>query len=53
MPKHLFCKIFLTIQYILDNKIKAIILVNTCAARYNFIEEKFAKIVCERLEIQP
>ena len=53
MPKNLFCKSFLTIQCILDKKIKAIRLVDACAIRFGFIKKKFAKIVCERLEIQP
>ena len=53
MPEDLFCKSLLTIQCTLGNKIKAITLVDTCATGFGFINEKFAEIVCERLEIQP
>ena len=30
-----------------------IILANTCATRYGFINEKFAETVCQILEIEP
>ena len=53
MPKNLFYKSFLTIQCILGNKIKATILIDTCATRFGFINEKFAEIVYKKLEIQP
>ena len=53
MPEELFCESPPTIQCILGNKIKATTLVDTCATRFGFINEKFAEIVCERLEIQP
>ena len=29
------------------------ILANTCATRYDFIDEEFTKIVCQVLEIEP
>ncbi len=53
MPKDLFCESLFTVQYILGNKINAITLVDTCATRYGFIDEKFAEIVCQTLEIKP
>ena len=53
MPKDLFCKSPLIIQCTLGNKIKAITLVNTYATGFGFIDEKFAVIICEKLEIQP
>ena len=31
----------------------ATILVNTCATGYGFINEEFAEIVCQFLEIEP
>ena len=51
LPEDLFYKSFFLIQCILGNKIKATTLVDTCATRFGFIDEKFAEIVCERLEI--
>ena len=51
--RDLFCESPLTIQCTLGNKIKATTLVDTCATGFGFINEKFAEIVCERLEIQP
>ena len=53
MPEDLFCKSSLTIQYTLGNKIKATTLVDICATGFGFIDEKFAKIICKKLEIQP
>ena len=53
MPEDLFCESPLTIQYTLGNKIKATALVDICATRFGFIDEKFAEIVYEKLEIQP
>ena len=53
MLEDLFCKSSFTIQCILGNKIKAITLVDTGAIRFGFIDEKFAEIVCKKLEIQP
>ena len=51
MLEDLFCKSFLTIQYILGNKIKATILVDSCAIGFDFIDKKFAKFIYKRLEI--
>lgn len=45
MQKNLFSKSPFTIQYILRNKIMAIILTDTCTTRYDFIDKKFAKKV--------
>ncbi len=53
MPKDLFCESLFTVQCTLGNKINAITLVDTCATGYGFIDEKFAKIVCQILEIEP
>ena len=53
MPKNSFYKCFLTIQCTLGNKIKVTTLVDPCAAGFGFINEKFIKIVCKKLEIQP
>ena len=39
-------------QCTLGNKINAITLVDTCATRYGFIDEKFAEMVCQTLEIE-
>ncbi len=52
MPKDLFCESLFIVQCILGNKINAITLINTCATRYGFIDEKFAEIVCQTLEIE-
>ena len=52
MLENLFCKSFFTIQCTLGNKIKVTTLIDTCTIRFSFIDEKFAEIVCERLEIQ-
>ena len=52
MPEDLFCESLFTIQCILGKKIKAIILVDTCATRFGFINNKFAEIICHILEIQ-
>ena len=51
MLKDLFYKSFLGIQYTLGNKIKATKLDNIYAAKFDFIDEKFIKIVYKRLEI--
>ena len=53
MSEDLFCESSLTIQCTLGNKIKATTLVDTCATGFGFIDEKFAEIVCKKLEIQP
>ena len=52
MLEDLFCERPLTIQCTLGNKIKATTLVDSCVTGFGFIDEKFAEIVCERLEIQ-
>ena len=53
MPKDVFCKSYFTIQYILENKIKATTLADTYSIRYGFINEKFVEIICQILEIKP
>ena len=53
MPKNLFCESFFTIQCTLENKIRATTLADTCATGYGFIDEEFAEIVCQVLEIEP
>ena len=53
MPKDLFCESPFTIQCILGNKIRATTLADTCATGYGFIDEEFAKIICQVLEIEP
>ena len=52
MLKNLFYESPFTIQCTLGNKIIAIILADICATRYGFIDEKFAEIVCQILEIE-
>ena len=51
MSEDLFCKSFLTIQCTLENKIKAIILVDTYTTEFGFIDKKFAEIIYKKLEI--
>ena len=53
MQKNLFYKSFFTISYILDNKTKAMTLIETFITEFGFINKKFAEIVCEKLDIQP
>ena len=53
MLKDLFCKSPFTIQYTIENTIKATILADICATGYGFINEKFARTVCQVLEIEP
>ena len=53
MPKDLFYESPFIIQCTLGKRIMATILANTCATRYGFIDKKFAKIVCQVLEIEP
>ncbi len=53
MPKDLFCENSFTIQRTLGNKIKATTLADTCATGYGFIDEEFAKTICQVLEIEP
>lgn len=50
--KDLFYKSFHIIWYIVDYKIKAIILVDTCTIGFGFINKKFMRIVYKRLGIQ-
>ena len=52
MLEDLFCKSLLTIQYTLSNKIKATTLIDIYTIRFSFINEKFAEIIYEKLEIQ-
>ena len=52
MPKDLFYESFFIIQYIQRNKIKAIILADIYANRYDFMDEKFAETVCQVLKIK-
>lgn len=49
MFKDLFCEDLLIIQYILKNKIKAIIFI--FAIRFGFIAKKFMKIIYKKLGI--
>lgn len=51
MSKNLFHKNPLTIQYIPDNKIKIIILIDTYTTEFSSIDEKFIEIVYKKLEI--
>ena len=51
MLEDLFCESPLTIQCILGNKIKAIILVDIYATGFGFIDEKFAETICYILKI--
>ena len=53
MLKNLSCESPFIIKYILENKIKAKNIANTCAIRYGFIDKKFEKTVCQVLEIKP
>ena len=52
MPKNFFCERPFTIQCIPENKIRATILAHTYATGYGFIDEEFAKTVCQVLEIE-
>lgn len=52
MPKYHFYKTFFTIKCILENKIIATTFANICVIEYGFINNKFAKIVCQVLEIE-
>ena len=51
MPKNIFCESSFIIQYILGNKIMAIILASTCTIGYDFIDEKFVETICQVLKI--
>lgn len=46
MLENLFYESLFTIEYILKNKIEAILLVDTYIIEYGFINKKFAKEVC-------
>lgn len=46
MLKNLFYKNLFAIQYILRNKIEAILLVDTYVTRYSFINKRFVKEIC-------
>ncbi len=37
----------------IKNKIESIILIDTCATRYGYIDEEFVETVCQILEIEP
>lgn len=50
--KDLFYQSYFMIQYILQNKIHVITLINTYAIGYGFINKKFVEIVCKTLEIK-
>lgn len=52
MPKDLFWKSLFTIQYILADKIIVIVLANIYTTRYDFIDKKFVKIVCQVLKVK-
>ena len=52
MLKNLFYNCSFIIQYILGNKIKAITLVDIYTIKFGFIDEKVAKIICQRVEIK-
>lgn len=52
MPEDLFYENVFIILYILDNKIKVIILVDTYATRLYYIYEKLTKIVYQKLKIK-
>lgn len=52
MPKDIFCDSFVTLWYILINKVKAITLVNTCATGYSIIDNDIVETVCQILKIE-
>lgn len=51
MLDNLFYEIFIIIQYILGNKIKAITFIDICTIGFDFINKKFAEIIYKSLEI--
>ena len=51
MSKDLFYESSFTVQCILGNKINAIILVDTYAIRYGFIDGKFTEIIYQTLKM--
>lgn len=52
LPKNISCESFQTIQYTLGNKIYIIIIVDICATRFSFIDEKFMELICKTFEIK-
>lgn len=52
MSENLFYKSFFIIQYILGNKINAIILVNIYTIRYGFINKKFSEVIYQMFKIK-
>ena len=53
VPKDLFYESLFIIKYTLENKIMDVILVNTYAIEYYFIDAKCAKTVCLVFKIEP
>lgn len=53
ISEDLFCENSLIIQYISSKKNKAIILVDTFAIRFAFIDKNFIEFICKKLQIQP
>lgn len=53
LPEDLFCKNLFIILCILDNNINATTLIDIGAIGFDFIDEKFARIIYKKLEIQP
>lgn len=53
MSKDIFCESPFTIQYILENKIEAIILTDIYTIKYGFINKIFVEKVCQIFEIEP
>lgn len=52
MLEDLFCNSFFTVKCILKNKINEITLINICAIRYGFINEKVVKIIYQTPEME-
>lgn len=53
MSENFFCESLFTIQYILDNKIEAILLADIYVTKYSFTDRKFREEDCQILEIEP
>lgn len=53
MLENIFYERLFIILYTLGNKVKVILLTNTFATRYSFINTKFVKKVCQVFEIKP
>lgn len=51
MLKNLLYKNLLIIQCTQKNKIKVIILINTYITKFDFMNKKFVKIICKKLDI--